>query len=94
MVVEKRKAARESTFQPVWLLVESYGAMTMRDAFLLDSSPFGIRIQTGIPLNLRQVVGYLPGADLVPPLRCEVKWVGQYASGHQGEAGLEFVVPN
>ncbi len=94
MDAERRKARREANHQPVWLVVESYGRKTMWDAFLLDSSPHGVRIQLGIPLITRQIVDYIPTASLAPPVRCEVKWVGRQISGFYQEAGLEFLARN
>ncbi|HZO98773.1 MAG TPA: hypothetical protein VFD30_00620 [Terriglobia bacterium] len=94
MNAERRKAQREATFQPVWLLVGPKGKMIMRDAFLLDASPLGVRIQVGAPLVPREIVGYIAHAGLSAPIPCEVKWVGRETSGRRGEAGLEFMVPN
>ncbi len=92
MRIERRKATRETTFQPVWLLVEFSGNTTMRDAFLLDASPYGVRIQLSSPLTPRQIVGYIRRSGYAPTIQCEVKWVSQQAPSIPGQAGLEFLL--
>jgi hypothetical protein len=62
------------------------------DAFTLDVSAQGARIQTDIPLTAGQVVQVVPinGAD---PVTGRVVWVGKPASELEGQAGLEFLDP-
>ena len=62
------------------------------DAFTLDVSTLGARIEAGIRLTPGQVVEVVPvnGSD---PVTGRVVWVGEPASELQGQAGLEFFDP-
>jgi hypothetical protein len=62
------------------------------DAFTLDVSTQGARIQAGVTLTPGQVVEVVPvnGSD---PVTGRVVWVGEPASELEGQAGLEFLDP-
>jgi hypothetical protein len=62
------------------------------DAFTLDVSAQGARIEAGISLTPGQVVEVVPvnGSDSVAG---RVVWVGKPASELEGQAGLEFLDP-
>jgi len=60
------------------------------DAFTLDVSAQGARIQAGISLTPGQVVEVVPGNGS-DPVTGRVVWVGKPASDVEGQAGLEFL---
>jgi len=62
------------------------------DAFTVDVSTLGARIQSDLALTPGQMVEVVPvnGADSVA---ARVVWVGKPASELQGQAGLEFLDP-
>ena len=62
------------------------------DAFTLDVSAEGARIQASISLAPGQVVEVVP-ADGSDPVTGRVVWVGKPASEVEGQAGLEFFSP-
>jgi hypothetical protein len=62
------------------------------DAFTVDVSAQGARIQASISLTPGQVVRVVPvnGSD---PVAARVVWVGKPTSELEGQAGLEFLDP-
>jgi hypothetical protein len=62
------------------------------DAFTLDVSAQGARIEAGVSLTPGQAVEVVPinGSD---PVAGRVVWVGKPASELEGQAGLEFLDP-
>lgn len=62
------------------------------DAFTVDISELGARIQSGISLTPGQMVEVVPvnGSD---PVAARVVWVGKPTSELEGQAGLEFLDP-
>jgi hypothetical protein len=76
----------------VIMFVETEGSPTRHEAFTLDVSPFGARVQTGISLTPGQVVEVV-SSDGAVPVEGRVVWVGKPASDVEGQAGLEFLDP-
>ena len=62
------------------------------DAYTVDVSALGARIQSGLSLTPGQMVEVVPvnGSE---PVAARVVWVGKPASEMQGQAGLEFLDP-
>jgi hypothetical protein len=74
------------------VFVERESEWEGHDAFTLDVSAQGARVQTDISLTPGQVVEVVPinGSD---PVTGRVVWVGNPASELEGQAGLEFLDP-
>jgi hypothetical protein len=62
------------------------------DAFTVDVSELGARIQSGVSLTPGQVVEVAP-VNGSQPVTARVVWVGKPASELEGQAGLEFLNP-
>jgi len=62
------------------------------DAFTLDVSGQGARIQASLSLTPGQLVEVIP-ADGSEPVAGRVVWVGKPATELEGQAGLEFFEP-
>ena len=87
-----RRSDRRIAKMAIVVFVEKGAEWEGCDAFTLDVSAQGARIEAGISLTPGQVVEVVPvnGSD---PVTGRVVWVGEPASELEGQAGLEFFDP-
>ena len=87
-----RRSERKSARIAIVVYTENESEREGSDAFTVDVSQLGARIQSAISLTPGQVVEVVPvnGSD---PVTGRVVWVGQPASELEGQAGLEFLDP-
>jgi hypothetical protein len=87
-----RRSDRRIAKMAIVVFVENGTEWEGFDAFTLDVSTQGARIEAGISLTPGQVVEVVPvnGSD---PVTGRVVWVGEPASELEGQAGLEFLDP-
>jgi len=62
------------------------------DAYTVDVSTLGARIQSDLSLTPGQIVEVVP-VNGSQPVAARVVWVGSPASELEGQAGLEFLYP-
>ena len=88
----RRRSERRIAKIAIVVFVEKEDEREGCDAFTVDVSELGARIQAGISLTPGQMVEVVPvnGSDPVP---ARVVWVGATASELEGQAGLEFLNP-
>lgn len=88
----RRRSERKSARIAIVVYTENESEREGSDAFTVDVSELGARIQSGISLTPGQVVEVAPvnGSE---PVTARVVWVGKPASELQGQAGLEFLNP-
>jgi hypothetical protein len=87
-----RRSDRKIAKIAIVVFVERETEWEGHDAFTLDVSAQGAKIQADISLTPGQVVEVVPvnGSD---PVTGRVVWVGKPASELEGQAGLEFLDP-
>jgi hypothetical protein len=87
-----RRFDRRTAKLAIIVFVEKETGWEGCDAFTLDVSAQGARIEAGFSLTPGQVVEVVPvnGTD---PVTGRVVWVGEPASELEGQAGLEFLDP-
>lgn len=87
-----RRSERRIAKIAIVVFVEKENERDGSDAFTVDVSELGARIQSSISLTPGQMVEVVPvnGSDPVP---ARVVWVGATASEQEGQAGLEFLNP-
>ena len=89
---DPRRAERVPGPLFVRLLIPSHGMQAEHDGTIIDISPFGARVRSKAALLADEVVEVISAASgRTKPSR--VVWVGPAGSGHEGEAGLEFLNP-
>jgi hypothetical protein len=88
----QRRSERRIAKIAIVVFVEKESEREGCDAFTVDVSELGARIQAGVSLIPGQMVEVVPvnGSDPVP---ARVVWVGAPASEQEGQAGLEFLNP-
>ena len=88
----RRRSERRIAKIAIVVFVEKENEREGCDAFTVDVSDLGARIQAGISLTPGQMVEVVPvnGSEPVP---ARVVWVGATASELEGQAGLEFLSP-
>ena len=88
----RRRSERKTAKIAIVVFAENETEGEGCDAFTVDISELGARIQSGISLTPGQVVEVAPvnGSESVT---ARVVWVGQPASELDGQAGLEFLNP-
>jgi hypothetical protein len=88
----RRRSERKIAKIAIVVYTENETDREGRDAFTVDVSELGVRIQSGISLAPGQLVEVAPvnGSE---PVTARVVWVGQPASELEGQAGLEFLNP-
>jgi len=87
-----RRSNRKIAKMAVVVFAENESEWEGCNAYTLDVSTEGARIQASISLTPGQVVEVIPinGSE---PVTGRVVWVGQPASEVEGQAGLEFLDP-
>lgn len=88
----RRRTERKIAKIAIVVFTENENEREGSDAFTVDVSELGARIQSGISLTPGQVVEVAPvnGSE---PVTARVVWVGKPASELEGQAGLEFLRP-
>jgi hypothetical protein len=87
-----RRSDRRNAKLAIIVFVERETEWQGCDAFTLDVSAQGARIQAGIPLTAGQLVEVVP-MNGTGPVTGRVVWVGKPASDLEGQVGLEFLDP-
>lgn len=89
-----RRAERRPSHRAMVLVFDEQetGDQLSEGAYAVDESEMGARVQTKAQLKSGQVIE-LQSEDKTLRLRCRVVWTGEVASDHEGEAGLEFLIP-
>jgi hypothetical protein len=90
----QRRSERMRARIPVTLLIAAKGAQVMHEAFIVDFSRLGARVKGRnytLPLLPAQEVIIIPSEGPGYSLPSRVVWIGSTGSGHEGEAGLEFL---
>jgi len=90
---EPRRSKRQVVVMAVMLLGGCEGGRTEQEAYLLDLSEHGARVQPGVAFSPGQVVTLIPSESPGYGLPARIVWVGGLESDHAGEAGLEFLRP-
>lgn len=90
----RRDCDREPARLPLKLLVRSRGRLIPVDAFSVDVSPLGLRVQVEFELAPGQAIEAIANGDPASPRHCQVIWAKPPTSGRKGEAGLEFLRPD
>jgi len=87
-----RRSERKIAKIAIVVFVDKEHEQTGSDAYTVDVSTLGARIQSGLSLAPGQMVEVVPvnGSE---PVAARVVWVGKPASELQGQAGLEFLDP-
>ena len=97
MPTESHTTVRRSERKPVriavLLLVESEGKKVEGEAYTLDLSQHGLRLQVNIPLIQGQIVDVTPSEGPEFAVRGRVIWTGAVGSPQEGEVGFEFLSP-
>jgi hypothetical protein len=91
--IERRSERRPSHRAMVLVFDEQESGDRLSEAALaMDESEMGARVQSKAQLKAGQVIE-LQSEDKSMHLRCRVVWTGEVSSDHEGEAGLEFLIP-
>ena len=87
-----RRSNRKTAKMAIVVFAEKESEWEGCNAYTLDVSTEGARIQASISLTPGQVVEVIPinGSE---PVTGRVVWVGQPATEVEGQAGLEFLDP-
>ena len=90
--VTRRRSERKIAKIAIVVFVDHEHEPGGSDAYTVDVSTLGARIQSELSLTPGQMVEVVPvnGAEYVA---ARVVWVGKPASELQGQAGLEFLDP-
>jgi len=90
--VSHRRSERKIAKIAIVVFVDHEHEQGGSDAYTVDVSRLGARIQSELSLAPGQMVEVVPvnGSD---PVVARVVWVGNPASELQGQAGLEFLDP-
>ena len=88
----RRRSERRIAKIAIVVFVDKENEREGCDAFTVDVSTLGARIQSGISLTPGQMVEVVPvnGSESVA---ARVVWVGKPTSELEGQAGLEFLDP-
>lgn len=88
----RRRSERRIAKIAIVVFVEKERELEGCDAFTMDVSSQGARIQADISLSPGEMVEVVPvnGSE---PVTARVVWVGNPASELEGQAGLEFLGP-
>ena len=88
----RRRSERKIAKIAIVVFVDKENEHEGSDAFTVDVSARGARIQSDLTLTPGQMVEVVPvnGSD---PVAARVVWVGKPASELEGQAGLEFLDP-
>ena len=87
-----RRSERKRVRMAIILFVESEDGSAGHEAFTIDLSEMGARVESGVTLSPGQVIAVTPGEG-AEPVPGRVVWVGQPASDMAGQAGLEYLTP-
>ena len=87
-----RRSERKSARIAIVVYTENESEREGSDAFTVDVSQLGARIQSAISLTPGQVVEVAP-VNGSAPVTARVVWVGKPASELEGQAGIEFLNP-
>ena len=87
-----RRSERRTAKIAIVVFVDKEHEQGGTDAYTVDVSTLGARIQSDLALTPGQMVEVVPvnGSD---PVAARVVWVGKPASELEGQAGLEFLDP-
>lgn len=90
--VTHRRSERKIAKIAIVVFVDHEHEPAGSDAYTVDVSTLGARIQSQLSLTPGQMVEVVPvnGSE---PVAARVVWVGKPASEMQGQAGLEFLDP-
>jgi len=88
-----RRSERHPIQMAVTLLTEPNEAENRNEAFTVDLSRHGCRIEASASLIPGQLVHLLPSESPGAAILGRVVWVGKPASDLAGESGIEFLQP-
>jgi len=91
--LEARRSERHPIRIAVVLLPDPNGAGTRNEAYTVNVSWHGCRIEGPASLGQGQVIQLVPTDSPEAPIMSRVIWVGEPASDLAGEAGIEFLQP-
>ena len=90
---EARRSERKPVRIAVIVLSESEGKKIESDAYTLDLSEHGLKLQSSIALAQGQIVDLTATDGSECSVRGRVIWTGAVGSAREGEVGFEIVSP-
>jgi hypothetical protein len=88
-----RRSERHQIQMAVLLLTDSNEKKNRNEAFTVDLSRYGCRIEGSVSLIPGQLVQLLPSDSPRAAILGRVVWVGKPTSDLAGESGIEFLQP-
>ena len=89
--LDRRRSQRVTARLRATLSAKARLVWAKHEAYIVDYSMLGLRVQAEAPLTSGQVVQIASETDSGGPVVCRVVWVGSTGSPHEGKAGLAFL---